>query len=55
MPKKQLSTNIKAVEARERKAELEKEKSKAEEKRKGDGKIEKIINFAGINLFCVFF
>jgi Coiled-coil domain-containing protein 124 /Oxs1 len=55
MPKKQLSTNIKAVEARERKATLEKEKSKADEKRKGDGKIEKMIKLAGINYFAYVF
>lgn len=43
MPKK-LSTNTKAVEARERKATAEKEKSSAEEKRKADGKDMKCVN-----------
>lgn len=36
MPKK-LSTNTKAVDARERKAAVQKEKTVAEEKRKADG------------------
>lgn len=39
MPKK-LSTNSKAVEARERKATAKKEKTEAEERRKEDGKIQ---------------
>ena len=37
MPKK-LSTNTKAVESRERKAAVQKDKSVAEDKRKADGK-----------------
>lgn len=41
MPKK-LSTNTKAVEARERKATAEKEKQVADEKRKEDGKVKQI-------------
>ena len=36
MPKK-LSTNTKAVESRERKAAVQKDKTAAEDKRKGDG------------------
>lgn len=49
MPKK-LSTNTKSVEARDRKAAVEKEKSAAEEKRKADCKFSSKLYFCEISI-----